>query len=333
MPTDPRPDRKPDIGALGVLGAEGSWQDLPDWARFLVDTGLAAGRTPVDGRRCTIAIVLPTRSYAAALCAAGAAIASHEIEAAISAADHFRELGSLDIGAPVQLQIKRNGKWRAAPGTFLGATDDGISIEYDDSAVATKLKVPPALSWQVTVAADSSKRSKARILAVNPFTEAILSRAGARQFAAGGAVASLIVGFRKHVEEEMQHRVFAARGETGNKAVAGALDDLARLQNQSGAGTAYRTAVHPPHGSVPRVPSGDPPVVIFDGANGYLNFRDRFRASHAVVLIDRTEPQIENVIYQIQSDYDQKRLHDGAPLPLPAAPPCIETHSFWLAAP
>lgn len=330
MPTDPRPDRKPDIGVLGVPDAEGSWQDLPDWARFLVDTGLAAGRVSVDGRRCTIALVLPTRAYAAALCATGAVIASHEAEAAVSAADHFRELGGLDVGAPVQLQIKRNGKWRAEPGRFLGVTDDGISIAHGNSEVT---KLPPTLSWRVTAADDSSRRGKARILAVNPFTEAILSQVGARQFAAGGAVASLIVGFRKHIEEEMQHQGFVARGETGSKAAAGALDDLARLQPQSGTGTGYRTAVHPPYGLSRKVPADAPPVVIFDGANGYLNFRDRFRKSHAVVLLDRTEPQIENAIYQIQSDYDQRRLDDGAPLPLlPSVPLSIEEQWFWLAS-
>ena len=336
MSVAPDPELKPDVGALGILNAEGSREDLPRWARFLIEAGLVAGRTPVDGRRCMIALLLPTRAYAAALCATGAALASHEAEASVGAAAHFRTLGNLDIGAQVRLQIKRRGKWRAVSGSFRGVTGDGqlIGIEHGDGEVT---KLPATLSWRVSAvdgpsAATSPKRSKERILAVSPFMEAILSQVGARQFAASSGVASLIVGSRKHIEAEMQQRTFTARVVAESKAAVGMLDDIARLQNQQGA-TWYRTAVHPPYGSSRKVPAGDPPVVIFDGANGYLNFRDLFRSSHAIVLLDRTEPQAGNAADQIQGDYDQKRLDCGAHLPLPAVPPSIEAHWFWLASP
>ena len=336
MPAEPHPDLKSNVEALGILGGGGSREDLPCWARFLIEVGLVAGRTPVDGRRCTIALLLPTRAYAAALCATGAALASHEAEASVSAAAHFRALGGLDPGAPVRLQIKRRGKWRVVPGSFRGVTGDGqrIRIGHGDGEMT---QLPAALSWRVNPAASPSataspKRGKARILAVSPFTEAILSQSGALQFAAGGNAASLIIGSRKHIEMEMQHRAFAARGAAGSSTAAGMLDDIARLQNRAGAGAAYRTAIHPPYGTSGKVPADVPPVVIFDGANGYLNFRDRFRSSHAIVLLDRTEPQIGNAAYQIQGDYDQRRLDGGAPLLLPPVPLPIEAHWFWLAS-
>ena len=155
VPTEPRPDLKSDVEALGVLGGDGSREDLPCWARFLIEVGLVAGRTPVDGRRCTIALLLPTRAYAAALCAAGAALASHEAEASVSAAAHFRALASLDPGSPVRLQVKRRGKWRVVPGSLLGVTGDGqgIRIGHGDGE---RTQLPAALSWRVNPAANPS---------------------------------------------------------------------------------------------------------------------------------------------------------------------------------
>ena len=327
-----------DTGVLGLRDAEGRWRGLPDWARYYLETGAGLWRTPIDGQRCVVAVSAPTRAYAAVLCAVGTVLAQHQAESAASADERFRDLSAMEHGEPVNLLIKKNGKWRSVPGRFCGMARDSserIRIEYGNSAAS---ELPASLIWRVARSGleegglpAGTGRSR-QLKSVNLFTEAILSPQGARQFAAGGGVACLIVGSLKRLAAEAQCEGFASRGHGPDaKPSPGVLEDLVRLQKPSADSGSCRTAVHSPHASPRKALDAAPPVVIFDGASGYLNVRDRFRSSHAVVVLDRTEPQFGAAVRELQADYDMKRLDDSTSWPLPAAPLCVEAHRFWLA--
>lgn len=333
------PEGLVNTGALGLRDAEGRWRDLPDWARYHFETGIGLGRTPIDGQRCVVAVSVPTRAYAAVLCATGVVLARYEAEYADGADERFRKLSAMEHGAPVNLLNKKNGKWHSVPGRFCGTRTRGgserIRIEYGNSVAC---ELPASLIWRVTRSGQAEgglpqapERSR-RLKSVNRFTETILSPQGARQFAGGGGVACLVVGSLRRLVAEAQCEGFAVRGNgPGAKPLPGILEDLVRLRKSSADDGSCRTAIHPPHASPRKDMDGAPRVVIFDGANGYLNLRDRFRSSHAFVVLDRTEPQFEAAVRELQADYDMKRL-DGSTIRLLSAPPaCVEAHRFRLA--
>ena len=71
--------------------------------------------------------------------------------------------------------------------------------------------------------------------------------------------------------------------------------------------------------------------MIFDGAGGYLNGRRRFPASHAIAVLDRTDPRYADAVAQLQGDY-ARRAGGGMPRAMPSPPPGVETLHFRQAA-
>ena len=94
-------DQLAPFGQLLYRGRAG-WSPLPDWARFMLDTGARAANTrPVEGR-LVVAISLPVRAFAAVLASASAVVTGfRDSPPASDAAQHFEYLASLPEGTAI----------------------------------------------------------------------------------------------------------------------------------------------------------------------------------------------------------------------------------------
>ena len=329
-----------DISVLGLRSGGGDWQPLPEWAQYVLEVGLGVGRVGVEGPQCIHAIVVPARDFAAAFCAAGAVLAAYEKESSASAEIRFQELSALPTGSLVTLRDGRDRR-RLLTGRFVGvrqAYDSAprLCIEIGDlDAGGTRHQVPHDEVWRVSEVDQEDtqppKRKRARVLqAINSFTEDILFPLDARRFTEPGSAGCLVVGSRQRITEEaVQEGLMTKAASPRSRPPPGVLDDLLSLQK--GGGKASRTTVLPVRSSKPPDFGGGkpPPVTVFDGANGYLKWRDRLRSSHTIVVLDRTEPRFDDAIAQLQRDYVQ-RSADPIPWTPPPAPGGIEAVSFFL---
>ncbi len=329
-----------DISVLGLRGGGGDWQPLPDWARYVLEVGLGVGRVGDEGLRCIQAIVVPARDFAAAFCAAGAVLAAYEKESSATAASRFLELCAAPKGSPITLRVGADRR-RVVTGHLIGAGEgyDGeprldIQTGPEDSG-GIRYGIPRDEVWRVGVVEQLGpqplKRKRARVLqAVNAFAEDVLFPLDARRFTEPGNPGCLVIGSRKRIAEEAAHEGLLTKAASArSRPPSGVLDDLLNLQK--GGGRASRTAVLPVRSSKPPDFSGrsPPPVTVFDGANGYLKWRDRLRSSHAIVVLDRTEPRFDDAVAQLQRDYVQ-RSADPIPWTPPPAPGGIEALYFSL---
>ena len=333
-----------DISVLGLFERGGEWLPLPDWARYHLEAGLSIGRVQLKGQRCIHAIVVPTRDYAATLCASGAVLAAYEDESSASAEQQFNELCESPEGTAVTLRDGRdrrrrmNGYLTNVRTGYDGEPLLGIQIGRQDSG-GTRYRIPLSEVWRVGLVDQTDdqlqKPQRARMLqAVNPFAEDVLYPLDARRFTEPGNLGCLIVGARARVAAEAEHQGFATKPEHARSRPApGILDDLLRLQKNAGARNPHRSTVLPARASgIPEsIAEQTPAVVVFDGANGYLKWRDRLRAAHAVVVLDRTDPRYGEAADQLQSDY--VRRTDDSPLwTPPPPPPGVEAIRFGLAS-
>ncbi len=329
-----------DISVLGLRGGGGDWQPLPDWARYVLEVGLGVGRVGDEGPQCIHAIVVPARDFAAAFCAAGAVLAAYERESSASAEIRFQELSALPPGSLVTLRDGRDRR-RLLTGRFVGVRQayDGalrLRIEIGDlDSGGTRHQVPREEVWRVSEVdrkdAQPPKQKRARVLhAINSFTEDVLFPLDARRFTEPGNPGCLVVGSRQRMTDEaVEQGLMTKAANPRSRPPSGVLDDLLSLEK--GGGKASRTAVLPVRSSKPPDFSGSspPPVTVFDGANGFLKWRDRLRSSHAIVVLDRTEPRFDDAVAQLQRDYVQ-RSADPTPWTPPPAPGGIEALYFSL---
>ena len=108
------------------------------------------------------------------------------------------------------------------------------------------------------------------------------------------------------------------------------MQDILRVRRFMADGQAYRMNIfridnrkplRPPDGALPH-------AVIFDGAGGFLKWRDYWRNCHWIVVIDRTEPMAREAAGVLNRDYIENRI-DGKTLDgIPAAPVGIELLSY-----
>ena len=327
-----------DTSVLGLCEGNADWRPLPPWMRFHLEAGLSVARAEANRTRCVLAISAPSRGYAAALCAAGAVLAAYEIESAGNALGWFRELSALPRGTPLTVREGQRIKRGLSVGVRErnGVTALGIQLErgrHGARSGGLTLWLPAGQCLRVGIAdretAGLPARQRGKLLqSVNRFAAAVLSPLDARRFTEPGTLACLIFGSRRAVEADALYPGFAVR--TADARITdGVLNDLMRLRKTAGTGAAWRSSMLPPHAS--RIPAVAPRVVIFDGAGGYLNGRRRFPASHAIAVLDRTDPRYADAVAQLQGDY-ARRAGGGMPRAMPSPPPGVETLHFRQAA-
>ena len=110
----------------------------------------------------------------------------------------------------------------------------------------------------------------------------------------------------------------------------GNLLDLLRVRKFTSANRSFRSDAFAANSRRPpgKNQSQNPEVVIFDGSNGFLKWRDFWKSSHRVVLLDQTESGFSDAANTLNNHYLQRTGEDSVPEEFPCPPDYIEIVYF-----
>jgi hypothetical protein len=310
-----------ELPRLGWLDARGAIHDLPDWARWLIDLGVAAVRTPSDGLKRWIVVTLPDRRFASALVAHGAVVAAVRSKRVPSVEERFEN---------------------AVPGSFLTWVDgDGASrfgkfaclrggrIYYHPRVhggwgPTTHRPLAAASSFWPATAEDEF--TGGRPLACDPCFVRAATGLPNEVFLAASSVEVTLVATGTDLEDDLCRRDFVIDGHRGS------LRDTVRPRRQCPKGQHYRSTIVPATADpilVSQARHGGP--AVFDGPGGYLRLRDAVCREVNIVLIDRWHPRAEDAAITARMERAETGV-DATVADLAAPPPGIEVLR-WAAEP
>ena len=314
---------------------------LPSWGKFFMQLGAAVAEENNPQRSLVTALAVPTRSYAAVLVAAGAIMSmakaidrkSHALPRA-----HFKMLSSLPAGTSVIL--KKGGK--KVKGTLVGVKDVmndgtemiGIQIQNKKGGLLTDW-LPPKSSHKVQLSSKDWNQLPADVgksvgvkTSKSEFIARIFEGPDLWNFITHSILDCVILGNVGTLEQEATTTRLSIGAQRRNAAV-GTIQDILRLRRLSGTNEAFRSDIFPvnPRNNAMKSEEMTPHVVIFDGAAGFLKWRDKWSHCNWVIVLDRTEPRFAEAVQVVNAEYLNRISEEK--LRLPDAPPVsVELISF-----
>ena len=307
------------------------WRKLPLWCTAYSVLGCAIAAYGSQDKRLVAGLATPTRAYAAAFVALGVVYRrANEPVAALEEDDHFLALCGLEPGTAVS--YLENGKLK-------DAVFEGYEEKYGQFYLRIRKNadhcidyVPPACATRVQVSSKEgvklSKHQRGRaVVEEGGLLTSCLGGLEPFDYCLNSRLEGVLIGNKAALYQEVKHTTFAIRGEKGDFC-KGALQDVVRVRQLVGDGLGYRTSVHSEREAALVSDAESPPrVVIFDGASSFLKWRDAWRASHWVVVLDRTETGFEEAVNALNRECLENRS-SLTPPPLPAPPPQVDMLSY-----
>jgi hypothetical protein len=325
---------------------DGEWETLPDWASYFLFLGFFVASQPKTETRSIVGVALPTRAYAAALAATGVVynrtvLAKNRVDTD----SHFQMLCELPSGTPITyLHGQRN-----QTGLLLGCTDkfgekrlivqtpapkSGTETHYVRATDSDKIQRAAGETQFNKSSRASSKRQTGKLITpVSEFTRELLGAENAADLSHRSRLECCIIGQLSALRREITETAFAIFTDSAGKLSRikddfhqGTLQDVLRVRKFMGEGKAYRTdALAAQSQNVPIVARGGVPhVTIFDGSAGFTKWRDDWRSSHWLVLIDSTESGFDEAARSLNTEYITNRIGDAAVGDVPPPPAGVE---------
>ena len=152
--------------------------------------------------------------------------------------------------------------------------------------VRIALRVQPSGRASPKVPKNASLR---RVRGASPLVEGLLGEY-APLFTSQSRMECAIVGSRVALENEIAETEVAVQGDSGLE--DGNIGELLRVNRFGGLNQTYRTEVFSaaagPNGPLADV---EPAVAVFDGAAGFLKWRDCWPRANWIVILSRADPQ------------------------------------------
>lgn len=272
---------------------------LPEWAEWMVQLGQRAARPAKPPRRLVAAIAVPCRAFAATLCGVGCVASRDPLRFNPDTPDpdelaaHFENLCALRPGSTVTVA---SGK----------AKHVGCFVGVDDSRGERYLVIEQS---------SESKRS---------FTQYIPLRDAHNVAVRGLGLSCLIIGHINALEPEVCN---------GDVSTAGgrALQELLKVRRfASRRDKDIRSDVIAGGAELPQgLKDAQPAVVIFDGAETFRRWKETWRSSAWVVVLDRTSRQFDEAVALVEQEFIERRCDDDDPLAGVEVAPGVELMSFW----
>ena len=348
MPDESKTNRNvSDIVRLCFRDGNGSLKPLPTWVKFFMDLGCFAVR-PIDqsNEKRVIGLVLPTRSFASVFSSVGAVIGGlGVIEEQITDEDYFEYLCSLASGTAVkQRDNNKKGKQRLYDGIIVGTQEICGQVMLKIQREKSSMKDSAASGLTCYVAKDrartisipakedgiSSKnlttnQKGVRLAPSSGLANSILGHNLITHFERESSMTCIIVGTTTVLDLELNEPLFLMDAE-----IEGTLSELLRIKRLLPPGSPFRSNTFATNSRRPPRYNHDliPDLVIFDGALGFLKWRNNFPSSHWLVLLDSTSHSFESGRDELNSRYLQRSKTEPELDFLPVLPDGIEMIFF-----
>lgn len=292
---------------------EGNWTTLPKWACFYFNIGRNFYSNLGTERRLRVVLTLPTRLYAGVFIAAGAvleSISNNNVDAKIID-EHFQNIKRLEIGTSV---IFRRGN-RTYRGIFSGiAAIQGeerlkITIQAKKAGNLTEY-LNPKQALSVQVAAEKNyklpKNPKGRKNEYSNFLTIGFQEYNYERLYIMSQLLFLYIGRKKIIKDEVMNTELAVYDRGENKFIPGNINELLRIKEFVGEQDSFQSQFF--SSSITNhevdVRNINPSTfTIFDGGMSYLRWRETFKNTHSILILDRTETQFETVINELYEEY------------------------------
>ena len=305
---------------------------LPAWGTFFIDMGRRVAKSESGPNRLVVGLAVPTRTCAAALAAFGVVLArANSSIKQVEPSKHFERLCGLPKRTPVVF-IDKGKKFK---GIYEGIKKVHekqylqIRVESQHTGGLTHL-VPPEECHNVAIASEQipelPNRQKGRpIIYSREFIKSLIGEADVFNFATNSCLECTILGRVSLLQHEIK-KVNLPYSLHKGVYKAGKMQDILRVREWLRKDEAYRSEVLPVDGhKPPKTADGLVPyVTIFDGAAGFLKWRDYWRNSHWIIVLDRTEPHFREAVELVNQDYIQNRVGEGGIQNMPPSPPGVE---------
>lgn len=292
---------------------------LPGWARFWIELGRTVAQAGGIGR-LAVGLALPTRAFAAAL--AGTGVVTGRLgpaKASLSQEEHFGKLCSLPAGTPLLYRRTERGATRELRSVFAGI--DSISGEIRLRVQVENIRngglthlIPIQHCLDITIldgeAPDLPMSQNGRpVENSSPFLEACLGSDLSRLLVTATQFDCLLVGQASILRDETIGTQYASPRKHYPE---GALNEVLRIRRFQASTAPFRSDIFPVNGLRREKGPSEmiPAVVIFDGARGFLRWRERWPSSHWLVMLDRTEADCQDAVDLLNQKF-QYRSADG----------------------
>lgn len=320
------------------LASNQIWKPLPAWADFLIQAGHCVAQQPLEDTRLVLGLALPTRAYAAALCSLGI-VKCRCIESA-SAPDpeeHLNALLALPEKTPLRFLLNDEMVLAVHGGRQVVDGETRLKIMYEDPRAKRKewsgrlLNATMALG--VAVAADHGDRMLSRKITRRVEHSDFLScflgdSADPTRYTLDSCVECAILGPAATLREEICDTKFAFATSDGQFR-QGSLQDILRVRRFLSDGEPCKTQVFSIGATTNAAPEEEDQasVVVFDSALAFIRWRDFWRGSHWLVLLDRTDRQYWDGAQALNDEWRQNRLDNMPPQQIGLRgpiPDCVE---------
>jgi hypothetical protein len=303
------------------------WVPLPTWGAFFINIGRWVAQAETGKNRLVLALAIPTRNYAAALAALGVVLARANIPTGrTNTKRHFEQLCRLAKGTPVTFRYNGSRLKGIYQGTEKVDSEMRLRIQTENDRkgglthlVSIKECQNVAIAFTQNISLPK-KQAGRRIVANNEFIYSLIGKVDPRKFSTKTRLECAVIGRFSILTQEIKEVPFACYS-SKSKLNTGYLNDVLRVRKFLSEGEAYRSEVLPVHSDKPVQTANGlvPHVVIFDGATGFIKWRDRWRNSHWIILVERTEPRFQEAVTEINNEYgnrvDGEKIHNIPSVP------------------
>lgn len=305
------------VSLIDMYYRDGSnWVNMPYWAVSYISLGSAIAIQKDPKHRLVVGLAVPVRAYAATLTALGIVIERAKIPSDnIEVSKYLAYLKTIERGVSVMYCPKED--WY--PGNFVGLQQVGgkpfIAIIWKRGRERCKVTLPVSQAitrLQISGSTENDYAGKTvgrRLVHNKDFLKIILGGNNTNEFVVRSRLECLIIG----CVNTLRHEIKETQISLGTNHIAGTIQDVLRVRKFLGADSAYRSNVIPINReqSSHSFSSDIPYMTIFDGALSFLKWRDYWRKSNWIVLLDKTESCFREAVDQLNQEYVERRVRDA----------------------
>lgn len=290
---------------------------LPEWIKFYIQLGGEIAKLKLSERRTVTAVALPIQDYAAVFVAFGIVLIRSEFLRDTS--HYFDSLCKLPKGTPLIYKNQNRKRKGSHQGTKNWEGQRYLVIQFESKkSGGLKEWIPEQRADQVLVGNEKKKlpkRQKGYQVNENiDFLNTLLKESEVYQFLRGCHLDCAIVGNFNRLKSEINETSLCKLNSLGT------LQDVLRVRSLSSTQQHYHTELFSDRRQ-PNLSGYDNPfVTVFDGALGFLKWRDYFRNSHWIILLDRTENNFPEAVDILNQDYmgrvSEEKLENLSSIPL-----------------
>ncbi len=310
-----------------------NWINMPYWSASYISLGsaLAAQKNPFN--RLIVGLAVPVRAYAAALIALGIVTGLVKIPLdSIKESEYLNYLKTIESGSSIIYLV--GGNWYPGEFVSINEKEDGVSVHviWKKGKQQCNCGIPLKDARKRIRIVGSTKNDShekiigRRIIPNKEFLDLILEGEHANEFVLSSRLECIIIGCINTLRQEIK----GLRISFGAKHIEGTIQDVLRVKKFLSEGSAYRSNIIPTdrdqssYSSVPDMPY----MTIFDGAVSFLKWRDYWRKSNWIVLLDKTESRFQEAVDLLNQEYIEKRIGEGLNENMFSLPEGIEIIAF-----